>query len=94
MVYKKAKEIVQSGAIGHITADQRLVGPQFGAWRLDYTVAPDASDQTIDWPRLLGTAPKIPFNPEHFFQWRKWKAYGTGVAGDLFVHFSAACTCH
>ena len=86
LLYKKAQQIVQSGAIGNITAisawwDRNAA---VGAW--DYSIAPDASEQTIDWPRFLGTAPKIPFNPEHFFQWRKWKAYGTGVAGDLFVH--------
>jgi predicted dehydrogenase len=86
ITYKKAREIVQSGKLGQITAISAWWdrNSSLGAW--NYSIAPDASEQTIDWPRFLGNAPKIPFNPEHFFQWRKWRAYGTGVAGDLFVH--------
>ena len=86
VIYKKAQELVQAGAIGQITSISAWWdrNSALGAW--DYTVPPDASTETIDWPRFLGSAPKIPFNAEHFFQWRKWKAYGTGVAGDLFVH--------
>lgn len=86
VIYAKAKEMLASGAIGQLN----MVNAHWdrnsamGAW--DYTVPPDASPETCDWTRFLGTAPKIPFNAEHFFQWRKWKAYGTGVAGDLFVH--------
>ena len=86
IIYAKAKELLASGAIGQlnmVTAHWDR-NSTMGAW--SYTVPPDASAETCDWPRFLGTAPKIPFNAEHFFQWRKWKAYGTGVAGDLFVH--------
>jgi predicted dehydrogenase len=86
MIYAKAKELLASGAIGQlnmVTARWDR-NSSIGAW--NYTVPPDASEKTCDWPRFLGTAPKIPFNGEHFFQWRKWKAYGSGVAGDLFVH--------
>ena len=86
MIYVKAKELLNAGAIGQlnmVTAHWDR-NSSIGAW--NYTVPPDASPETCDWPRFLGTAPKIPFNAEHFFQWRKWKAYGSGVAGDLFVH--------
>jgi len=86
IIYAKAKELLASGAIGQLN----MVSAHWdrnsamGAW--SYTVPLDASTESCDWPRFLGTAAKIPFNAEHFFQWRKWKAYGTGVAGDLFVH--------
>jgi predicted dehydrogenase len=85
-VYGKAKELLAAGAIGQlnmVTARWDR-NSSMGAW--NYTVPLDASTETCDWPRFLGSAPKIPWNAEHFFQWRKWKAYGSGVAGDLFVH--------
>ncbi|MGC2639167.1 MAG: Gfo/Idh/MocA family oxidoreductase [Acidobacteriaceae bacterium] len=86
LLYIKAKELLAAGAIGELNMIEAHWdrNSAIGAW--DYTVPLDASTETCDWPRFLGTAPKIPFNGEHFFQWRKWKAYGSGVAGDLFVH--------
>ena len=86
VIYAKAKELLASGAIGklNMVTARWDRNSSIGAW--NYTVPPDASTETCDWTRFLGTAPQIPYNGEHFFQWRKWKAYGSGVAGDLFVH--------
>ncbi len=86
MIYRKAKELLAAGSIGTLNMVTAWWdrNSSIGAW--NYSVPLDASTETCDWPRFLGTAPKIPWNPEHFFQWRKWKAYGSGMAGDLFVH--------
>ena len=88
LAHKKGQELYKAGAIGQLVAveswwDRTPFDPG-GAFNV--TIPPDASPQTIDWDRWLGSTPKVPFNAEYFLQWRKWKMYGSGVAGDLFVH--------
>ena len=82
---KAARLLVQNGLIGKVNfVDGQFTG---APGRLNAFTAPDdASEETIWWNRFLGNAPKIPFTPQHFFAWRNWKDYGTGIAGDLFVH--------
>ena len=55
-----------------------------GAW--EYTMPTDGSPETVDWDRYIAGMPKMPYDPKKFFWWRNYREFGTGVAGDLFVH--------
>jgi predicted dehydrogenase len=84
--YGKAKELIRKDVLGKITMIQTNTNRNSpnGAWQ--YDIHPEASERTIDWQQFLGNAPQVPFNKDHFFRWRKYWAYGTGLSGDLLTH--------
>ena len=83
---EKAKELLEDGAIGELNYAEGFWARNSptGAWQ--YTIPEDASEDTVDWKRFLKDYKYIPFDPLRFFRWRNYLDYGTGMAGDLFVH--------
>ena len=86
LVYRKAKELYKTGIIGQINCIEASFDRQdaLGAW--EYTMPTDGSPQTVDWDRYIAGTPNIPYDAKKFFWWRNYRDFGTGVAGDLFVH--------
>jgi predicted dehydrogenase len=86
IAYARAAELYRSGAIGQLTCIEANFDRQsaLGAW--EYTMPTDGSPTTVDWDRYIAGMPPEPYDAKKFFWWRNYRAFGTGVAGDLFVH--------
>jgi len=90
IVTEKTKELFESKTIGDLVMVETWMDRHSanGAWQ--YSIPTDASPSTVDWDSFIGDAPKHAYDPVRFFRWRNYQDYGTGVAGDLFVHLFSA----
>ena len=87
--YSSAADAIERGVLGQVVQAQieyvRRYDKQ-GPWR-----KPDITDATpqpadLDWDAWLGKAPKIGWDPHHYFEWRNYARYSGGIATDLFIH--------
>jgi predicted dehydrogenase len=86
IVYKKAQELLAAGEIGKLNMVNAVYDVRI-RWahgntrcQLMHHLIP------LTWNKYIEGAGKIPFDPKKFFWWRNYRDFGTGVAGDLFVH--------
>ena len=86
VVYAKAHELYKSGEIGKLNMVNAIYDRQdaLGAW--EYTMPTDGSPETVDWDMYIKGMGNMPWDAKKFFWWRNYREFGTGVAGDLFVH--------
>jgi predicted dehydrogenase len=84
--WHKAAEIIKSGKLGKLVwaRGAYLRNNPTGEW--NYSISPGA--ESIDWKAYVGQAKNVPakFDPEHFFRWRKFYPYCSGLLGDLVPH--------
>ena len=85
-VFQKARDLYRQGALGELNLVEAWLdrNTALGAWQ--YSLPTGLQESDVDWDRFLGDAPKRPFDPLRLFRWRNYGDYGTGVAGDLFIH--------
>lgn len=92
----QAAQLIEDGVIGPVTLvrtgryENRPIGQNIWRWYgwYDNYNRPDPAQvkRDLDWDRWLGPADKRPFSMEHFWHWRCYWDYGTGIAGDLLSH--------
>jgi predicted dehydrogenase len=85
--YEVAHRHIQDGVLGRIVMAQidysrNYVG-DFWAPEIDPDAKPGIN---LDWEAWLGPAPRRPWDPYRYFQWRRYWDYSGGIATDLFIH--------
>jgi predicted dehydrogenase len=93
--YRRAVELVQSGAIGAVREVHVWLGANFDGPPTPTNMSqPDAPTdrppvpEGLDWDLWLGPAPYRPYSPSYApFHWRYWWNFANGQLGDFFCHY-------
>ncbi len=93
--YRRAVELVQTGAIGSVDEVHVWLGANFEgpATPTDMSQPNAPTDRPpvpegLDWDLWLGPAPYRPYSPAYApFQWRYWWNFANGQLGDFFCHY-------
>ena len=94
---RRSEAIRVRAASGQVTWSQGSYCRNSREGQFNWGIAPDAGPKQprdaegyVWWDRWLGhewgLAENIPWNPDHFFRFRKYWAYNGGVATDLLYH--------
>lgn len=87
--YSSAAQAIEEGVIGQVVQAQieyvRRYDTQ-GPWRKRPSVEGQPQPADLDWDAWLGHAPKMDWNPHHYFEWRNYSQYSGGICTDLFIH--------
>ena len=88
MKWHKAADLIKAGKIGPLVMCQGsyMRNAPKGEW--NYTIDSEAKSDNVDWERWVGPQIKkrVPFDPDHYFRWRKYYPYCAGLLSDLFPH--------
>jgi predicted dehydrogenase len=80
-LYKEGRQVVAAGSLGTV----RMVRSW---WLNNYLAGSGATklDGPLDWEQWQGSAPKRPFDPNRFRQWRLYSDYSGGILADQGAH--------
>lgn len=84
----EAQRLIGQGMIGKPTMSQTSYcrNNKEGEW-LYYAIDPKwEPGKNLDWDAWCGPLGKIPWDPQFFARWRRYRAFSTGIIGDLLVH--------
>ena len=87
--YVTARDAIKKGVIGKVVQAQIEYVRRYGDQGL--FCVPDLKDDMpkptdLDWNAWLGKAPRVQWNPHHYFEWRNFSMYSGGIATDLLIH--------
>ena len=86
--WHKAAELIRAGKIGPVVMSQGsyMRNSPKGEW--NYAIQKWCTPEDLNWTAWVGDQikNKKPFDPDHYFRWRKYYPYCAGLLGDLMPH--------